>query len=265
VGLTWSPWTDTHLRAACTRSSGGPSYDASVRIEPVQIAGFNQAWRFLIPESVGGITPGSEFETLGVGFEQKFPTRTYLTLTAERLTSEVLQDFGAFNWARTGRLEARPVTIGRTLDFEERTFTATVNQLGGNHVSLGASYRVSDAELDTRYPTLADGLANNPSGTQSATLHEINGTVRFFLDCSFLSEFNALWAQQSNCDYTVDLPGDDFWQFNVFVGHRFLARRAEVRLGILNLGDQNFRLNLLNLRAELTRERNFYAGLRLYS
>ena len=50
----------------------------------------------------------------------------------------------------------------------------------------------------------------------------------------------------------------------MFVGHRFLQRRAEVRVGILNLGDQDYRLNPLNLHEEYPRERTFYAALKLY-
>lgn len=264
VGLTWSPWADTHLRAAWTRSLGGVFYDTSVRLEPVQVAGFNQAWRSLIPESVSGLTPGSEFETLGVGFDQKFPTRTYLSVAAERLTSEVRQNFGAFDWARNGRLVAQPVTVGRDLDFEERTGSAQVNQLLGQHVALGVSYRVSEAELDTLYPSLVAGIVNDPNARESATLHEVGGTARCFFEGGFFAELGALWLQQSNRGYAVKLPGDDFWQFNVFVGHRFLDRRAELRVGVLNLGDQDYRLNPLNLRAELPRERTFYAGLKLY-
>ena len=51
------------------------------------------------------------------------------------------------------------------------------------------------------------------------------------------------------------MPGDDFWQFNLYAGYRFLQRRAEARVGLLNLGDQDYRLNPLTLYNELPRQR----------
>ena len=68
---------------------------------------------------------------------------------------------------------------------------------------------------------------------------------------------------QSNEGYEPALPGDNLWQHDIFLGYRFLQRRAEVRLGILNLADQDYRLNPLNLYSELPRGRTFIAGLRI--
>lgn len=264
VGLTWTPLQDTHLRAAWTRSLGGLFYDTSIRLEPVQVAGFNQAYRSLLPESVGGLTPGSRFETFGVGLDHKFPTRTYLSLSAELLRSESEQYVGAFDWARTGQLIAPPTTLRRDLEFEERTLTFHVNQLLGNHWSMGAFYRVSEAELDASYPSLTAGIANDPAGISSASMHQVGTNVRLFLDCGFFAEVQSLWIQQDNAGMLSNLEGEDFWQFHAFVGHRFLQRRAEVRLGILNIGNQDYRLNPLTLHEEYPRERTFYASLRLY-
>ena len=274
LGLEWSPLPDTHLRAAWTRSLGGSYYDTSVRLEPVQVAGFTQAFRSLLPESVDGLAPGSEFETVSVGIEHKFPTRTYVNLVAERLTSDADQNFGAFDYPHVAvdpilglsLLQALPATLGRTLDFEERTFTATVNQLLGERWSLGASYRLSEADLRDSYPASIASLPTSPALDVSATLHQVTGFVRFNHECGFFSEFSSMWTQQSNRGYGTgvkDLPGDDFWQFNVFAGYRFLQRRAEVRVGVLNLTGQDYRLNPLNLHDEYPRERTFYTSLRL--
>ena len=81
-------WGDTHLRAAYSQSLGGAFFDQSVRLEPVQLAGFNQAFRSLVPESVAGLVPGPRFETFGAGIDQKIaPTRTYLLAQGEILRS----------------------------------------------------------------------------------------------------------------------------------------------------------------------------------
>ena len=58
-------------------------------------------------------------------------------------------------------------------------------------------------------------------------------------------------------------PGDDFWQFNAFAGYRFLHRKAEVTLGLLNITDQNYNLNPLNLYNELPRSRTLALRLQL--
>ena len=97
-----------------------------------------------------------------------------------------------------------------------------------------------------------------------ATLHQVHlsGTVN--LPCGFFASAGAVWSRQSNRGYSPDIPGDDFWQFNVFVGYRFLKRRVDVRVGLLNLGGADYRLNPLTLYAELPRERTFAARLQFY-
>ena len=264
VGLMWSPLRETHFRAAWTRSLGGLFFDSSIRLEPVQVAGFNQAYRSILPESAGGITPGSRFETFGIGVDHKFPTRTYVSLSTEWLRSESEQSFGAFDWNRQGVLVAQPITLSRQLDFDERSLGVSLNQLIGNHWSLGTTYRLSEADLDIHHPSLPSGITNDPNAANTATLHQLSGNLRMFLDCGFFAELESLWNHQESQGYSVELPGDDFWQFNLFAGHRFLQRRIEVRVGILNLGDQDYRLNPLNLHTEYPRERTFFASARFF-
>ena len=97
-------------------------YDTSVRLEPTQIGGFNQAFRSLIPESVIGLVPGTMFETFGVGLEQKFPTRTYLTLAGEALYSDADRDIGAYYITAAGQV---PGQTRQSLDFRERTLAVS--------------------------------------------------------------------------------------------------------------------------------------------
>jgi hypothetical protein len=64
--------------------------------------------------------------------------------------------------------------------------------------------------------------------------------------------------------YTPDIPGDDFWQYNLAVGYRFWQRRVEARLALLNISDRDYRLNPLTLYNELPRERTLTVGLKFY-
>jgi Tfp pilus assembly protein PilF len=259
AGFYLTPLDGTVLRGVYTRSLGGLYYDTSVRLEPTQIAGFNQAFRSLIPESVAGLVAGSEFETFGLALDQKFKTGTYVSLAAELLSLEADRTLGAYvTTVRPGVLApALPGGTKERLEFEEKTLTATVHQLIGKYWAVGGSYRVSRAELEEAFANVAQFNRD-----VSATLQQAQLSATFNHPCGFFAQWSSLWTQQSNHDYAPDLPGDDFWQHQVQIGYRFAQRRAEVRLGLLNLTDQDYRLNPLTLHAELPRERTLMVSLR---
>jgi outer membrane receptor for monomeric catechols len=142
----------------------------------------------------------------------------------------------------------------------------TVNQLLGDQWSVGARYRLSEAELDDVFPDIPTSAATF-GGFQrrqelEATLHQLHLFTIFNHPSGFFAGSSAIWTTQSNKGYTPDRPGDDFWQFNVEAGYRFFRRRVELRLALLNLLDQDYRLNPLNLTTELPRERTLAASLR---
>jgi len=264
AGLIFTPLPDSTIRAAYSRSLGGASLDQSFQLEPSQVAGFNQAWRSIIPESVVGANAGAQFDAWNVSLEQKFPTHTYLGLSGELLQSQVDREIGVFNRPGTAVFPAPPPyyfpsTTPEELDYEERSLTFTVNQLVGQSWAFGASYRLSQAELQGHFPdipataTVYGGFT--PSRDWIATLHRVNLCAVYNHRSGFFAEGDSVWMHQSNEGYTPDLPGDDFWLFNAFIGYRFPRRQAELRLGLLNITDQDYRLNPLNLMSELPRER----------
>jgi len=75
------------------------------------------------------------------------------------------------------------------------------------------------------------------------------------------SILEANWYHQNNLNFMPDEPGDDFWQLNAYVGYRFWHRKAELTVGLLNITDQNYRLEPLNLYNETARNRTFLARL----
>ena len=75
----------------------------------------------------------------------------------------------------------------------------------------------------------------------------------------FFIGFQAAFHAQDNRKDSASLEDSAFWQINAAVGYRFFQRRAEIRLGLLNLTNQNYRLNPLNLHADLPRSRTFTA------
>jgi hypothetical protein len=151
----------------------------------------------------------------------------------------------------------RASSAGQTLDYKEHSLLATVNQLLSKEWALGATYKLTHADLNTAFPGIPPTLFGAASLHQdvSAYLNQLDLFVLYQHRCGFFAQFDAIWSQQSNHGYTPDIPGDDFWQYNVYVGYRFFQRRLETRVGFLNLSDRDYRLNPLTLYNELPRER----------
>jgi len=159
-----------------------------------------------------------------------------------------------------------PASTREELDFHERTVNFTVNQLLGEEWSIGARYRLSHAELEDVFPQVP-ATATQQGGFRArqdleATLHQVHLFTIFNHPSGFFAGSSAIWTAQSNKGYAPDRPGDDFWQFNIEAGYRFARRRVELRLALLNLLGQDYRLNPLNLTTELPRERTLAASLR---
>lgn len=264
AGFIYTPWSNTAVRGAYTRSLGGALFDNSLRLEPTIVGGFNQTFRSIIPESVLGNVPGSRFETLGLGVEQKFKTRTYVTISGEALESSGTRAFGAF--ARTNNVdvnfEGQPMTVKRKAEFEERSLLVSVSQLLGKYVAIGARYRLTDAELRSDYRGIPNDLL--PDEKTEAILHQAQLYGLLNLPCGFFTQVDGIWSGQDNRGYSPALEDDDVFQLNAFVGYRFWRRHAEARIGVLNIADQDYRLNPLTLYSELPRERMFYASFKFY-
>jgi tetratricopeptide (TPR) repeat protein len=263
AGLTWSPLRNTTVRAAYTRSLGGVSFDQSFRLEPSQVAGFNQAYRSVIPESVAGSIAASRFETWGVALDQKFGSGTYFGLVAERLASEDARQLGTVDVVGFPPVFTSSSTRQR-LDYEERSLLATVNQLVGENWAFGARYRLTDAELETDLTQIPNSVSRFARDTVEATLHQVDLYALFRHHAGFFAQLDSIWISQSNRGYAPDLPGDDFWQFNATTGWSFFQRRLEVKTGLLNFTDRGYRLNPLNLTTEYPRERTWFASLKFY-
>jgi hypothetical protein len=221
---------------------------------------------------LGGAEAGATFDTYDVAFEQKFPTGTYIGLTAELLKSKVERTLGEFEFNPS---PGEPATIGATPDrvhYQEKSLLFTVNQLLGDEWSLGALYRLSRADLwdsypevlpivDTQDPSLSKGFRRNQH--LDAILHELRFYGIYNHRSGFFGRFEALWYAQSNGGYAVELDENHFWQLNGFIGYRLPRRKAELAVGLLNLTDQDYRLNPLTLYNELPHTRTFVARLRI--
>lgn len=257
AGLVWSPWAETHVRAAYTRSLGGVFFDNSVRLEPTQIAGFNQAFRSLAPESSIGLVPGTRFETFHLGLDHKFKSNTYFGIEGEWLRSRGNRLVGILTNSAFIPAPDSPGSTRQELEFAERTLLVNFNQLLGRDWSFGARYRLSRAELEGRF-TEVPLTANNVSQInqeETATLQQLTLQLDYHVPCGFFSQFQSIWSHQNNSGYTPARSSEDFWQHNFAIGYRFARRQAELQFALLNLADQDYQLNPVNLYSELPRER----------
>ena len=266
AGLVYQPFPDTTVRFAYTRSIAGASLDQSLELEPSQVAGFVQSFRSIIPESVAGANAGAKFETYGLSLEQKYHTGTYLGVSGRWLNSTVQRTVGAFDYFPDEFETAFASKLRENLNYREPSLLLTVNQLVGTEWSFGARYQLSQAVYKEDFIDVASGLSGDlqPRRRTEGVLNHLNLFAIFNHPCGFFAEGESDWYSQNNIGYGGNEPGDDFWQFNAFAGYRFPRRHAEVMLGLLNITDQNYHLNPLNIYTELPRQRTLQVVLRVH-
>jgi Flp pilus assembly protein TadD len=269
AGLIWTPLDGTTFRFAYTRSLGGACLDQSYQLEPSQVAGFIQSFRSIIPESVVGAIAGAEFETYDFSLEQKFSAGTYLGISGAILNSTAMQTVGDFDYVPNEMEYPSPSVTREHLDYQEQTLLFTANQLVGREWSFGAQYRLSRAVLNDDFVDVPDGIPNygtipfTPRQRLEGVLQQINLSAIYNHPSGFFAQGEAHWYAQSNSGYTTPTePGDNFWQLNAFAGYRFLHRKGEVTLGLLNINDRNYSLNPLNLYNEMPRSRTLALRVR---
>ena len=270
AGLIWTPWRDTTVRAAYAQSLGGASFDQSFQLEPTQVAGFNQAFRSLIPDAFGGANAGATFTLYGVSLEQKLPTHTYLALSGELLKSRVVRQVGTYDDIidpSLGLVGPYLSSMGERMEYTEWDITASAHQLLGRDWAVGAVYQWSRVNLfDDLYDITPDNAAANGFTAVNdwyGTLHTLDLQLIYQNPNGFFARLDGLWRLQANHNFSPARPGDDFWQGNAQVGWRFFHRRAEFSVGVLNVTGENYHLNPLNLYTELPRARTFFTRLKM--
>ncbi len=273
AGLEWSIEANTTARLAWTRSLGGQYDDQSYRLEPSQVAGITQSYRSMIPESysgnAAGLIPGARFETWGAGLDHRFPTRTYLTLHAEHLREDGDREIGAFKYSRP--YVTNFDSLNQQIQYRESSMVVALNQLVGRDWSFGLRYQVSQAELECQFPSISTAVQKKALANQNlplneqdrALLHEVRLDAIWNDPSGFFWRGGAHWHAQDNAQDMAWMKNDSFWQLDTYLGYRFLQRRASVQAGLLNILDQDYRLNPFNLMRELPRRRTLTVQVRI--
>jgi hypothetical protein len=262
-GLDWTPGDGTRVRADFTRSMGGLINDSSTSIEPSEIAGFNQSFRSLIPQSAGfGTPPALLFETYGVGVDHKFPTGTYIDVEGQMLTSRGNQLIGA--WTGTPALTLND--LDQTQYFQEKDAFVSISQLIGKDVSVGARYTLTAVDVTANDFSTVTGTTYMQNH-ENSTLNEFSLFGNYYLPCGFFSQFQANWWIQHNAYNNfaaggVSEPGNDFWQCNLFAGYRFPRRHIEMAIGLVNMFNQGYNIDPVTYYLEQARTRTLVASLK---
>ena len=268
AGVIWNPFGNLFVRGAYAQSLGGVSFDQSVGLEPNQVAGFNQVFRSIISESLVGSVAAPTYDTAGILIEDKFASGTYAGLQATFLQSDVDRTVGTFNAFLApfgGRINPPivPSSTPQKLRYEEQDLLVTVNQLVGDEWSFGARYQLSYSNLQTIFSEIPRAVVAGADHREKATLHQAQLFALYNHRSGFFARIEGYWARQSNVGYAPDIPGDDIFQANAYVGYRFRRNLGDVTLGFLNMTDQDYKLNPLNYYNELPRERTLVARVRL--
>lgn len=257
AGLIWTPFEGTVIHAAFTRSLGGASLEQSFQLEPSEVAGFNQLFRSLIPESVEGENAGARFETWNVELEQKLGRDVYFAMLGQLLKSKVDRQSGDTIVGSSTYSSTTP----ERLEYAEYDLQANLDYLLGSNWAVGIQYQLTDARLRDQFLDIDPSIL--PMQRTSALLHQIELHASFNHPCGVFANFEALWNDQHNLEYTIPEPSQAFWQFNAFAGYRFSRRRAEVSIGVINIAGHDYQLNPLTSVTELPRARNLVMRLKL--
>ncbi len=259
--LIWNPVPELTIRGAYSRSLGGVSIDQDYSLEPVQLAGFDQSFRNIMPVAETGFVSAPTFELIGAAMDLRFRTRTYMEVEGQSLESHMDKSIGVYQSTSSGTFPA--VSTLKRFDYRERSLLVTINQLVRNDWSLGVQYRFTHSDFKTQFPEIPPPASLPPNLSVRADLHQVTPYVVFNHHSGLFARAEAPWYSQRNYGYTPALPGDDFYQVNLFAGYRFPHQFGDVTIGLLNVTGTDYHLNPLNLYAELPRERVWSVRLRL--
>ncbi|MEK0449302.1 MAG: hypothetical protein RL088_1570 [Verrucomicrobiota bacterium] len=270
-GFTLSPSRWFTVRGVYTEGLGGVTFDESVRLEPSQLAGFNQAFRTLISEDIAGSVETPLYKNWGLSIEGALPTRSWWGASFNILEQDVERTLGAFDLINHPIFPAGAASLPggttQTLAYREEVLSAGLNQLIGSEWAVGLGYRHTYAELRTIFQEVPVSIERGADQFDQAVLHEGTVYANWNSPSGLFARAELNWYSQE-LDGAVagartnGQPGDDFWQVNAQLGYRFRNNLCEVSAGVLNLNDTDYQLSPLTYLRELPHERTFFVRCR---
>ncbi len=272
VGFTFSPVRHVAMRGMYTEAVGGVTFDESVRLEPVQLAGFDQTFRTVIPESMAGSVETPIYKLWGLGLDGNVAGRTWWSASGNVLREDVRRTVGSFD-AFSAPLFPRggiilPASTAQVLNYREEITALGVNQLLGDQTSAGVHYRRTRATLRQRFPQVPVTIDPQADLTDSATLNVVDLSAIWNSPAGWFARGDAVWRSESLSRSVGGRSapaerGDHFWQFDLQAGIRFRRNFCEFSAGVLNFGNRNYRLSPLIYSQSIPRERTAVLRLRV--
>lgn len=274
LGFTFAPGPELTVRGVYAESLGGVSFDESVRLEPVQLAGFNQAFRTVISEAVAGSVETPRYKNLGVSAAGEWASRTWWSASFNRLEERVARTVGVFDAftvndpifpAGTVML---PASTPQRLDYREDVLAADVSQFVGREFALGAGFRETRAQLRTVWPQIPVAVNRVGERWERAVLRELAFTATWNSPTGLFARAEIVRLTQTSDAALGGLrvtmpPGDAFAHVNAWAGIRLHRNRHELGVGGLNLTDREYHLTSLTWKRELPQRRTFVVRARL--
>jgi hypothetical protein len=261
--LIWSPTPTLTLRGVFSRALGGVSYDESVRLEPTQLAGFDQSFRSIISESFIGSSEAGEYQVIGGALDWRLLPRTWLTMQGQFLQEKVEEESGYFSFNFAGNNGLGSFSSGNNItqyDYRENTAALALNHILEDHIFLQAKYQFSLSDLRTNLPPLPTGsnaLAQAPMDGWGS-LQQAQLSASWLDPRGFFSRAEWNWYGQALGGMDANLPGDRFSQINLYAGYRFRNRRGAILVGVLNLTGGGYHLSPINYYLDLPYQRLAY-------
>lgn len=227
-----------------------------------------QTFRNPAPPSLVGQLDGADLETAELLWEGRFRD-TYLSLGGQWLDAERERRLGLY---LSDPFYDPPPTLGlirEKVRFSEYALDASAHHLISDEWSFGARYRLSYAQLKRSFPEYlglgplpADGGLDDKSDWRG-WLHTLNLSGLYRHQSGLFVRAEGVFFAQDREREAISLLGDDFWQVNLVAGYRFPKHKAEVAVGLLNVLDDDYRLDPINQYADQPRSRTLYARLLL--
>jgi len=265
AAVVWPLPNNVTLRAAYAQSLGGASFDESFRLEPGQLAGFNQSYRSLISESVAGSVTAPETGISGIALDVKPRPRTYLGFTFNDANLTVYREIGVFRYSDGSPAPYTSMTL-QNLAYHERSLLLTASQLVGDYWSFGAKWQTIWADLKLHYPESRLNFYE-PDQEIRSTLSQPSLWAVINAPNGFFARADGIWFLQGNATRNYDDPSfsfdDSYPELNLTVGWRFPKQRGEASVGVLNALGEGNHLSPLTVYTDQPHERVWYARVKL--
>lgn len=271
--IAWSPHDAITLRGMYSQSLGEMVFGHSFRLEPTQLGGFPQAYRQLLPEGVAPMAEAAPMELASGAVDLRFGTSTYGGFEGGWLNQRddavygVLS--GTFHLPNTPVIPSTVEAEREYRNYEESYAGVSLHQVLGRGWFAGARYRFTHSHFTADSPGLEGVWFDDPvtggaslyaPQTENSELHQAQLSLQYSPPSGLFARVEANWYAQQNGDPMLE--DDSFPYLSVYLAHRFPRRRGEVGIGLLNLTDEDYRLNPLTPYRELFRDRTVLLRVR---